>query len=97
MRIVRMGAVLSLAIFGICFVATSQTQKITVTGKLARVMAIGGESTGWAIQLESETSIGGKQVNSIEVQSQDTKKLETLENKGVRATGKLSHRRGVET
>jgi len=42
MRIVRMGAVLSLAIFGICFVATSQNTEITVTGKLSRVMAIGG-------------------------------------------------------
>jgi len=32
MRIVRMGAVLSLAIFGICFVGNFTTQKITVTG-----------------------------------------------------------------
>jgi len=60
-------------------------------------MAIGGESTGWAIQLESETSIDGKQVNSLRFNRRTTKKLETLENKSVRATGKLSHRRGVET
>src|SRR6266700_1321065 len=97
MRILRISTALTLAFFGICLAATPQEQKITVTGKLTRVMAIGGESTGWAIQLESETSIDGKQVHSIEVQSQETEKLKTLENKRVRATGKLSHRQGVET
>jgi hypothetical protein len=54
---------------------------MTVTGKLARVMAIGGESTGWTIQLDSEAAIDGKQVNSIEVDSRKTKRLEKLENK----------------
>jgi len=49
--------------------AKAPAQKITVTGKLDRVMAIGGESTGWAIQLDSEAAIDGKQVNSIEVAS----------------------------
>jgi heat shock protein HslJ len=72
-------------------------QKITVTGKLTRVMAIGGESTGWAIQLDSEVAVEGKQVSSIEVYSRKTKTLEKLENKRVAATGSLSHRQGVET
>jgi hypothetical protein len=70
---------------------------MTVTGKLARVMAIGGESTGWTIQLDSEAAIDGKQVNSIEVDSRKTKRLEKLENKHVEATGLLSHRQGIET
>jgi hypothetical protein len=77
--------------------AETKQQKIAVTGKLVRVMAIGGESTGWAIQLESGTLIDGKQLNSIEVAYGKTAKLEKLENKRVRATGKLSHRHGVET
>jgi len=70
---------------------------MTVTGKLTRVMAIGGESTGWTIQLDSEVAVDGKQVNSIEADSRKTKRLEKLENKHVEATGLLSHRQGVET
>jgi hypothetical protein len=65
---------------------------MTVTGKLAHVMAIGGESTDWTIQLDSEAAIDGKQVDSIEVDSPKTKRLEKLENKHVKATGLLSHR-----
>src|SRR5882672_120280 len=88
---------LALALLGICLVAAPQQQKITVIGKLTRAMAIGGESTGWAIQFESEMTIDGKQVHSIEDASQDIEKLERLENKQVRAGGMLSHRNGVET
>lgn len=97
MRIVRVGAGLTLALLCMCFEAIPRDQKLTVTGKLIRAVAIGGESTGWAIQLESEISIQGKQVDSIEVDSYEGKKLENLENKRVRATGKLSYRHGVET
>ncbi len=85
-----------LALFCICFIAISAEQKKTVTGKLTRVMAIGGESTGWAIELDSEISIDGKPVHSIEVNSSDIQKFESLGNKQVRATGKISHRYGVE-
>ncbi len=97
MRIVQIGAGLALALLSICFEAIAPSQKLTVTGKLIRVMAIGGESTGWTIQLESEISIDGKQVDSIEVASHESKELEKLENKRVRATGKLSERHGMET
>ena len=68
-----------------------------MTGKLGRVMAIGGESTGWAIQLDSETTIDGKRVGFLEVDYSNTEKLEKLADKHVKATGALSHRRGVET
>jgi heat shock protein HslJ len=85
-----------LALFCICFAAISAEQKATVTGKLTRVMATGGESTGWAIELASAISIDGKPVHSIEVNSSEIKKFQTLENKQVEATGTLSHRRGVE-
>ncbi|HMJ61436.1 MAG TPA: META domain-containing protein [Bryobacteraceae bacterium] len=85
-----------LALFCICFTLISAEQKRTVTGKLTRVMAIGGESTGWAIQLESEINLDGKPVHSIEANSTEIKKFEALENKRVRATGTISHRHGVE-
>jgi heat shock protein HslJ len=97
MRIARIGTGLTLVLFCICLYAKTPAQEMTVTGKLARVMAIGGESTGWTIQLDSEAAIDGKQVNSIEVDSRKTKRLGKLENKHVEATGLLSHRQGVET
>ena len=101
MRIVRLSACLILAFLAIYLEAQSQDppqdSKITVTGELSRAMAIGGESTGWAIQFDSETSIGGKQVSSIEIEYRKTKKLEKLENQRVTVVGVLSQRRGVET
>jgi hypothetical protein len=69
----------------------------TVTGKLVRVAAIGGESTGWAIALESDITVDGKQVNSIEINFAKTKKLERLEDQRVTAVGAIIHRHGVET
>jgi heat shock protein HslJ len=95
MRGMRISVGVTLALFCICFVATPQ-ETITVTGNLTRVMAIGGESTGWSIQLDSDASIDGKPAHSVEVESSEIKKLEALENKAVRATGKVSHRQGVE-
>lgn len=95
MRIVWIGAGLTLALICMYFEVVAQDQKLTVTGKLIRVMAIGGESTGWAVQLESEISIQGKQVDSIEVDSHEGQKLEKLANMRVRATGTLTQRHGV--
>ena len=70
---------------------------ITVKGKLDRVMAIGGESTGWSIHLSEEITIDGKQLTSIEIDFPNTKKLEKLENREVKATGTITYRHGVET
>jgi hypothetical protein len=69
----------------------------TVTGKLMRVVAIGGESTGWAIALESDIIADGKQVSSVEIDFARTKKLERLEDQRVTAVGTITHRHGVET
>jgi heat shock protein HslJ len=88
---------LILAILGVHLQAQTPERQTTVTGKLGRVMAIGGESTGWAIQLDSETTIDGKRVGSIEVDDPNTGRLEKLADKHVKATGTLSHRHGVET
>ena len=81
----------------ICLQAQTKEQAITVTGQLTRAMGIGGESTGWVIQLEKETTIDGKQLHSVEVAYRDVSRLEKLANKQVKASGKLSHRQGVET
>jgi heat shock protein HslJ len=96
MRIARVGTGLLLVLFCLGLYA-EPAKKITVTGKLTRVMAIGGESTGWAIQLEPETTIEGKQVDSIEIDYPNTGKLEKLVNHRVKVTGMVSHRQGVET
>jgi hypothetical protein len=70
---------------------------IAITGKLVRAMAIGGESTGWILELESTNTIDGKQVNSIQVSYRKTAELEKLENARVRVIGKITRRHGVET
>jgi heat shock protein HslJ len=97
MRIQRLAVGLILVFLCIGVRAQTKEQAITVTGRLSRAMAIGGESTGWMIQFDAETNIDGKQVHSIEVAYRKTKSLGALENKLVKASGKLSHRQGVET
>ena len=93
----RISMGLILAVLGVHLQAQTPERQTTVTGTLGRVMAIGGESTGWTIQLDSETSIDGKRVDSIEVDYSNTERLERLADKHVKATGTLSHRKGVET
>jgi hypothetical protein len=98
MRKFRAGIFVAVAVLGACCcLAAQEVQTVDVTGKLSRVMAIGGESTGWALQLDSPLNIDGKQVASIEVDYKDAKKLEKLEDKHVRATGTITHRHGTET
>lgn len=74
-----------------------KSDKISVTGKLTRVMAIGAETSGWAVELNPPLNVNGKDVNSIEIVVADSKKLEPLENKVVTAKGTLSNASGVET
>lgn len=83
----------------ICAITAGQTPatKVTVTGTLTRVMAIGGESTGWAIQFDNQAPVQGKQVSSIEVKFNDPTLAEKYVNKRVKAKGTVTHRHGVET
>src|ERR1700759_3192201 len=97
MRIARLVAGLMFVVAGICIQAQTTEQEISVTGKLTRVMGIGAESTGWAIELDPAITIGGKQVSSIQVRYPKTKKLEKLADKHVSATGRLGQHTGVET
>jgi hypothetical protein len=96
-RILRLSIGLILVFSALASEAPAQGPKMIVTGELQRVMAIGGESTGWVVQLESKTSIDGKDATSIEIEYSNTGRLEVLENKRVEARGVLSHRQGVET
>ncbi len=57
-------------------------KKLTIIGKLTRVMAIGGESTGWSLELKRQITLEGKKMRSIEI-SGPTEEFET-------------HRTGVE-
>jgi hypothetical protein len=89
MRIARatMGLILTLGC--VCLHADeSDPQKITLVGTIHRAMAIGAESTGWTVQVDSETIVDGKPISSIE---------EDFENKRVKIAGKVVYRHGVET
>ena len=96
MRMARLITGLILALVCIYLPAQPSEQKIAVTGKLVRAMAIGGGSIGWILELESAVTIDGKPVNSILVSYGKTGKLEKLENARVSVTGKIARRHGVE-
>ena len=68
---------------------------LEATGKLVKVMAVGAETSGWAIEFEQEVSFGGNAVHSIEVEG-DAKKFGKLENKKVTVKGSIAHRSGTE-
>ena len=74
-----------------------QQEMLTVTGTLSRAMAIGAETTGWSIHFDHPTTVNGKELDAIEIDYAKPKKLEKLENKEVKATGKVSHREGIES
>jgi hypothetical protein len=98
MRLARILTTLAfLLLFAVPNPSQPKSDKLMVMGKLTRVMAIGAETSGWAIDLNPVLTVDGKQVSSLEVKSSNPKKLEPLENKFVKATGKLSNAVGVET
>ncbi|MFB3885973.1 MAG: hypothetical protein ACE144_12150 [Thermodesulfobacteriota bacterium] len=68
---------------------------ITITGKLVRVVAIGSETTGWAVELDSPLEADGKKRNRIEIDP-DGKKIDGLNNKRVEIVGTLQKRSGIE-
>src|ERR1700761_5273160 len=97
-KIARASITLALSLFCICLHADEggPTQKIKVTGTLSRVMAIGAETTGWVLQVSSETVIDGKPISSIEVSDEhNPRQLEELEHKVVKISGKVVYRHGV--
>jgi hypothetical protein len=99
MRIARASMGLILTVCCVCLHADeSDPQKVTLVGTLHRAMAVGGESTGWMVQVDSETTIDGKPISSIEVSdTRRPKQLEDFDNKRVKIAGKVVYRHGVET
>ncbi|HXH68671.1 MAG TPA: hypothetical protein VNI81_15830 [Candidatus Limnocylindrales bacterium] len=99
-KIVILMAMLSLAIGGACLRVAAQGTPVEgtveATGNLVKVMAVGAETSGWAVEFEKEVSFGGNGVHSIEVEG-DAKKLGKLENKKVVVKGTIVHRSGVES
>src|SRR5262245_30832301 len=72
-----------------------QPGEMILIGKLTQVMGIGGESTGWELELRSDLTLEGQTFRSIEV-SGPQKKLAQLVNQEVKARGFIKHRHGVE-
>jgi|SRR5579863_1283439 len=87
--------VLSLLLFAVTNVlpqstpSTQPAKPITVTGKLTRAMAIGGESTGWTIELDNELTVDSHPTKSVEVDA-PAAKLDPLADKHVSARGRLT-------
>ena len=77
--------------------ATEKPKPIVVTGTLNRMMAIGAESTGWAIEMDSPMDIEGKQVHTLEIMYGKMENMEKWEHQRVTAKGTLDHMQGVET
>ena len=99
MRVARASMGFILVLCCVCLHADeSEPQKITIVGTLHRAMAIGAESTGWMVQVDSDTIVDGKPISSIEVSDvRKPKQLEEYENKRVKIAGKVLYRHGVET
>src|SRR5260370_40079112 len=70
-------------------------KKKTITGKLTRVMAIGGETSGWSVEFKHRITLEGKKVRSVEVTG-PFEELEKLKDQSVRAEGALAHHTGME-
>jgi len=70
-------------------------KKITITGKLTRVMAIGGETSGWSLEFKHRITLEGKKVRSVEVAG-PLEELEKLKGQHVRAEGAVAHHTGME-
>ena len=69
--------------------------RLTVTGKLARVAAIGCETTGWAVVLDRPRQIADKMVKRLELDPAG-RKLDKFENRHLEITGTWQSRSGVE-
>lgn len=93
---IAVGVFCILFVFSLIYASPgSEPEELTVSGKLTRVVGIGGETTGWAVRLDSATNVNGKSIESIEI-SGSTKLFLKLEGKHVKASGTIAVRHGVE-
>jgi len=70
-------------------------ETVDVTGTLVRVFAIGGETTGWAIELDQPLRVEGEVLNRVEIDLSDIK-FSFKEGEWLRVTGTLLKRYGIE-
>lgn len=99
-RILNFLMVMGLVMVSACLRTAAQGTPVEgtveATGKLVKVMAVGAETTGWAIQFEDEVSFGGKGTHTIEVEG-NVKNFGKLVNKKVTVKGTIVHRPGAES
>ena len=98
MRIIRL--LCCVLVFAFASVGTlpqeaAATKKITLVGKLTRVVAIGGETSGWSLEFKHRKTLDGKKMRSVELTG-PLEELEKLKNQRVRADGTLVHHTGME-
>jgi len=74
---------------------TPPPKKITITGKLTRVLAIGGETSGWSLEFKHQITLEGKKMRSVEVTG-SAEELERFKDRLVTALGTLVHHTGME-
>jgi hypothetical protein len=72
-----------------------QPGEVILMGKLSHVMGIGGETTGWSLELQSEVTLEGQTLHSIEL-SGPPKRLARMANQDIKARGFVKHHHGVE-
>ena len=58
-------------------------------------MAIGGETSGWSLELKHQITLEGKKMRSVEITG-PAGELEKLKNQRVTAVGTLEHHTGME-
>lgn len=72
-------------------------EEVTVNGTLVRVVAIGGETTGWAIDLNQPLEVEGETVSRIEIDLVNIDMdLAPFEGVPITAAGTLVKRLGIE-
>ena len=69
--------------------------RCTVTGKLTRQMAIGGETLGWAVYMDRPREIGGTTLTHIEIDPAGNK-VDDFADRRVEISGTLEKRSGIE-
>ena len=79
----------------LCRSKLTAQKKMTVAGTLTRVVAIGGETSGWSLEFKNQVAMEGKKVRSIEVTG-SPEELERLKGQRVRVEGMLVHHTGME-
>ncbi len=98
MRLVQcLKGVVFAVVVGSMSTAIMSAQKLSITGALSRVMAIGGESTGCSVRLDAEININGKAMRYIKVSDAQPGRLEGLNGERITATERIAYRHGVVT